>query len=151
LRDGERMQMMFTVPALARQTAQVDVGSQTRILLIEDNDTSRQLMSEYLEYHGYKVCSLSRGNSASSTIDCFHPHIILLDLKLPDVDGFTLLEQFQQRSDWGSIPIIVVSAFAFQSDQQRALGLGARQYLVKPVNLLQLRRTITDELSLVPR
>ncbi|WP_416667066.1 response regulator [Egbenema bharatensis] len=142
--------MIFTVPVPTRQAAQVDVSSRTRILLIEDNDTSRQLMGEYLEYHGYEVCSLSRGNCANSTIDCFRPHVILLDLKLPDVDGFTLLEQFQQRPDWGLIPIIVVSAFAFQSDQQRALGLGACRYLVKPVNLLQLRRTITDELSLVP-
>jgi two-component system cell cycle response regulator DivK len=143
--------MMFTVSGSDQQVVQVDTGSRTRILLIEDNDTSRQLMSEYLEYHGYEICSLSRGSSADSAIDWFQPHIILLDLKLPDVDGFTLLQQFQRRADWGLIPVIIVSAFAFQSDQQRALELGARQYLVKPVNLIQLRRTITDELSLVPR
>jgi two-component system cell cycle response regulator DivK len=141
--------MVFIAPTSDTQIVQADANPRIRILLIEDNDTSRQLMSDYLEYHGYEVCSLSRGIAADSTMTQFQPHVVLLDLKLPDIDGFTLLEQFQQRLDWGSVPIIVVSAFAFQSDRERALRLGARQYLVKPVNLMQLRRTIADELSLL--
>lgn len=85
----------------------------------------------------------------STTIEQFQPHIVLLDLKLPDVDGFTLLHQFQQRRDWSNIPVVVVSAFAFQADQQRAFNLGARRYLVKPVNLSRLKRAICEELSAV--
>lgn len=141
--------MVFIVPASNAQTVQVHPTPQIRVLLVEDNDTSRQLMSDYLEYHGYEVCSLSSGAAVNEMMSQFQPNVILLDLKLPDVDGFTLLEQFQQRLDWKAIPVIVVSAFAFQADQRRALGLGARQYLVKPVNLMQLRRTITDELRML--
>jgi CheY-like chemotaxis protein len=145
--------VFFTSPsniqAVQAQTNQAQTNPRTRILLIEDNDTSRQLMSDYLEYHGYQLYSLSSGASIDDVMTQFQPHIILLDLKLPDVDGFALLEQFQQRFDWASIPVIVVSAFAFQADQQRAFKLGARRYLVKPVNLLHLRRTITDELNLL--
>lgn len=120
-----------------------------RILLIEDNKTSQQLMSDYLEYYGYRVLSVSLGTHVTAAVEQFQPHIILLDLKLPDMDGFTLLHQFQQRRDWSEIPVIVVSAFAFQADQQRAFGLGARRYLVKPVNLAKLRRTICEELNVV--
>jgi two-component system, cell cycle response regulator DivK len=120
-----------------------------RILLVEDNDTSRQLMSDYLEYYGYTVLSLAQSRSFFDTIEQFCPQIILLDLKLPDIDGFALLQQLQQRSEWQTIPVIVVSAFAFQVDQQRALDLGARRYFVKPVNLSQLRQAIAEELSLV--
>ena len=106
-------------------------------------------MSDYLEYYGYTVLSLSQGSQFIDTIEQFRPHVVLLDLKLPDIDGFTLLQQFQQRSEWQTIPVIVVSAFAFQADQQRALSLGARRYFVKPVSLSQLRGAIGEELSLI--
>ncbi|MBD2022809.1 response regulator [Leptolyngbya sp. FACHB-36] len=122
-------------------------NSSTNILLIEDNDISRQLMSEYLKYCGYNVLELPGGSAFETSIAAFQPDLILLDLKLPDVDGFTLLQQVQQHPEWLHIPIIVVSAFAFQSDQQRALSLGARRYLVKPVKLVQLERSIQEELA----
>lgn len=69
----------------------------------------------------------------------------MLDLKLPGIDGYTLLEQIQQ-SDWQHLPVIVVSAFAFKADRERALNLGARRYLVKPVNLNELKQAIQEEL-----
>lgn len=121
--------------------------SPVRILLVEDNPTSRQLMSDYLEHHGWDVMSLEQGNSFAASMTQFQPHLILLDLKLPDIDGYTLLQQIQQNSEWRSIPVIVVSAFAFQVDRQRALDLGAVQYLVKPVNLAHLRQTIHETLE----
>lgn len=121
--------------------------SRARILLVEDNDASRQLMSDYLEYHGYKVLALGKGAAFASAMAQFQPHLVLLDLKLPDIDGYTLLQQRQWRKDWQKVPVIVISAFAFQADQQRALTLGACQYLVKPVNLTQLRQMICQELE----
>ncbi|MBD3883768.1 response regulator [Phormidium tenue FACHB-886] len=133
-------QTMLTAPKLG-------VESSARILLIEDNPTSRQLMSDYLEYYGWNVLSLEQGAAFPSAMSHFKPHLVLLDLKLPDLDGYTLLEQVQQHSEWRHIPVIVVSAFAFQSDREKALNLGARQYLVKPVNLIQLRQAIHEELG----
>jgi CheY-like chemotaxis protein len=124
--------------------------SLTRILLIEDNPTSRQLMSDYLEHYGYQMLSLERGANFAAALLQFQPHLILLDLKLPDIDGYTLLRQAQDHPEWRSIPIIVVSAFAFQVDQQRAIDLGARRYLVKPVSLIQLRQVISEELAHLP-
>lgn len=140
--------MIGTASVSSTKASDLETTSTTRILLIEDNSTSQQLMSDYLEYYGYKVLSLSQGSHVAAAMEKFQPHIVLLDLKLPDVDGFTLLHQFQQRRDWLKIPIVVVSAFAFQSDQQRAFNLGARRYLVKPVNLVKLRRTICEELNI---
>ncbi|MBD1863558.1 MULTISPECIES: response regulator [Trichocoleus] len=117
-----------------------------RILLIEDNDSNRQLLSDYLNYCGYTVLTLAAGAEFFTAIAQFQPHIVLLDLKLPDIDGYTLLEQLQQRGEEFQVPVIVVSAFAFQSDQRRALSLGARRYLVKPVNLNLLKQAIREEL-----
>lgn len=120
-----------------------------RVLLIEDNHTSRQLMSDYLEYHGYEVFSLSRATALSEVMPTIQPNIVLLDLKLPDIDGFAVLEMLRQEPSWRQIPVIIVSAYAFQADQQRALSLGARRYLVKPVNLAYLRQSICEELGIL--
>ena len=139
---------------LARVKGMTEMSSDTddsglgnrRILLIEDNESNRQLLSDYLNYCGYNVMSLAEGAGFFSAIAQFQPHIVLLDLKLPDIDGYAILEELQQRSEELQVPVIVVSAFAFQSDQRRALSLGARRYLVKPVNLNQLKQAIREEL-----
>ncbi|WP_341525573.1 response regulator [Nostoc sp. UHCC 0302] len=118
-----------------------------RVLLIEDNDVNRMLLSDYLSYYGYDVQSLSKGSSFFATVETFQPELMLLDLKLPDIDGYSLLEQIQQRPDISKIPIIVVSGFAFKADQERAMGLGARHYFVKPINLQKLIIRIEQEFT----
>lgn len=126
---------------------QLELQLTRRILLIEDNDVNRMLLSDYLNYCGYEVQSLSNGATLFSTIEKFQPELMLLDLKLPDIDGFLLLEQIKQKPDLDKIPIIVVSAFAFKADQEKAMKLGACRYFVKPVNLTELISTIEAELA----
>ena len=117
-----------------------------RILLVEDNNLNRQMFEDYFVFCGYLIQGLAFGSDFFQALADFQPHLVLLDLKLPDVDGYTLLEQIGQRPEWRTIPVIVVSAFAFKADQQRALNLGARRYFVKPVSLRDLRQAIEDEL-----
>jgi len=118
-----------------------------RILLVEDNDLNRCMMEDYLVYCGYQVNALAGGWHFFQALADFQPHLILLDLKLPDVDGYTLLEQIQQTSAWQHVPVIVISAFAFKLDQQRAFSLGVRRYFVKPVtSLVDLKQAIAEEL-----
>jgi CheY-like chemotaxis protein len=135
-------------PKLLTKVSTSKLSQAKRILLIEDNEANRLLMSDYLSYCSYDVISLAQGSQFFSTIEQFQPHLILLDLKLPDVDGYFLLEQIQQKSDWPNIPIFVVSAFAFQADRERAINLGVRRYFVKPVNLPVLTQAIEEELAI---
>lgn len=118
-----------------------------RILVIEDNDLNRQMLHDYIVFCGYQVFSLSCGSGFFEALANFQPQLILLDLKLPDIDGYALLQQLQQKPEWQHIPIIIVSAFAFKADQQRAFDLGVRRYFVKPVTLSKLKQAIEDELS----
>ena len=118
-----------------------------RILLVEDNGVNRQMLYDYLVHCGYHVFGLAGGSGFFQALADFQPHLILLDLKLPDVDGYTLLQQMQQKDDLRHLPVIVVSAFAFRTDQQRALSLGASRYLVKPVNITDLKQAIDNEFS----
>ncbi|NJL20623.1 MAG: response regulator [Leptolyngbyaceae cyanobacterium SM1_3_5] len=117
-----------------------------RILLVEDNSTNRLLLLDYLTHIGYCVSSVVCGRDFLTALPQFKPHLVLLDIKLPDIDGYSLLQQMRQNETWSKIPVVVVSACAFKSDQQRALGLGARRYLVKPIDLNALHHAIVEEL-----
>lgn len=121
-------------------------ASRSRVLIVEDNDLNRQMLDDYLSFCGYDVLSLANGTCFFQALIQFQPQLILLDLKLPDVDGYTILKHVRERTDWQSTPIFVVSAFAFSADQQRALRLGATRYFVKPVNLAELKQAIKEEL-----
>ena len=130
-------------------TTELETGSSPpiRILLIEDNEPNRRLLEDYLLYQGFSVRALAVGVGFEQTLQEFQPQIVLLDLKLPDINGYDILEQMQQHPEWRNIPVIVVSAMAFMADQQRAFALGARRYLVKPIRLLELLNVVRSELG----
>ena len=117
-----------------------------RILLIEDDYANRKLIAEYLEYCHYTVLGLKDGLQLFQNIEAFRPELILLDIKLPEVDGYTLLQQIGQDKDWHHLPVVVVSGYAFLADRERALALGARRYLVKPVKIDELLKVVEEEL-----
>lgn len=119
-----------------------------RLLIVEDNHLNRLMLNDYLIFCGYQVVSLACGAKFFDEIATFQPHLILLDLKLPGIDGYTLLEQLKQNLLWQNIPVIIVSAFAYRSDRQRAFNLGACQYFIKPVNLIDLRQAIDREIAI---
>ena len=118
-----------------------------KVLLVEDNDTNRMLLSDCLSFCGYLVKGLANGSKFFSTVETFRPNLVVLDLKLPDIDGFLLLEKMQQNFHTAKIPVIIVSGLAFKSDCERAIDLGARRYFVKPVILTELTQAIEKELS----
>ena len=118
-----------------------------KVLLVEDNDANRMLLSDCLSFCGYQVKALANGSKFFSTVETFRPNLVVLDLKLPDIDGFLLLEKMQQNSHTAKIPVIIVSGLAFKSDCERAIDLGARRYFVKPVILTKLTQAIEKELS----
>lgn len=118
-----------------------------RILIVEDHEVNRRLLKDYLCYLGYQVLTLGEGSNFFQVISQFQPHLILLDLKLPGIDGYTILQQLQQQPNWQEVPVIIVSAYAFKADRERAFSLGAKRYFVKPVNLAQLRQAIQEELQ----
>ena len=71
-----------------------------RILLLEDNDLNREVLEDCLVECGYQIRALASSKGFFQVLADFQPHLILLDLSLPDIDGYTLLEQIQQGTDW---------------------------------------------------
>ena len=118
-----------------------------KILIVEDNQINCFLLCDYLEYCGYCVQALSCGEGFFHAMASFEPDLILLDLKMPKVDGYSILAQLQSHPIWHEIPVIVVSALSFRTHQQKALELGARRCLTKPVAPSVLRLAIEQELN----
>lgn len=137
------------IPTVNTGTNLPDNSFSRKILLVEDNYLNRQMLEDYLVFCGYQVLGLASGSTFFQALADFQPHLVLLDLKLPDIDGYTLLEQVRLRTNYQNIPVIVVSAFAFKADQQRALELGATRYFVKPVSLRDLKQAIEEEFPLI--
>lgn len=118
-----------------------------RILIVEDNHAVRLLFSEYLLTCGYQVMAVGDGLNLLSYLQEFQPDLLILDLGLPDIDGFTLLQQLGKEEQWQTLPVVVVTGYSFRADYQRASNLGARAYLVKPIRLNQLAQTIKQLLN----
>ncbi len=112
-----------------------------RILFVEDNKYHRLMLEEFLHSEGHTVLSLANGEHLFSALESFKPDLIFLDLKLPKIDGYQLLEQLQS-SIWKSIPVIVISAYAFEHEKKRAFDCGVSYYLTKPTKLESIARIV---------
>jgi DNA-binding response OmpR family regulator len=101
------------------------------ILVVEDDPILKNLLGHTLAGK-YQTLYASDGNEAIVLFDQYKPMLLVLDLMLPTMDGFAVLETLRRREDEGKIvPIIVVSNLGQESDKERALSLGASEYLVK--------------------
>lgn len=100
------------------------------ILVVEDDPILKNLLGHTFAGR-YQTLYAADGNEAMALFDSNHPALVLLDLMLPTMDGFAVLEQIRARDDGKDIPIIVVSNLGQESDKQRAKQLGATHYLVK--------------------
>lgn len=123
---------------------------QRRILLIEDDYGNRVLFADFLEHCGYRVLPLADGNNCIEMMQEFMPHLVLLDIKLPHVDGLTLIRTIRTHPQFRTLPILVVSGYAFQADRQKALTAGATDYMVKPIMPSMLSSRILSLLNLPP-
>jgi len=115
----------------------------TVVLLIEDDPNIVDLIRSNLTVRGFDVVSTVDGPSSLRTLDTENPDIVLLDLMLPDTDGFELCRQIRERSPVG---IIVVSARGGERDKVNALHLGADDYMTKPFGIEELLARITATL-----
>lgn len=111
------------------------MNTKMKILLIEDDKNINNFISSYLEGRNYKVTAAVTGREGISLAASFCPDVILLDLGLPDIDGYEVLKQIRS---WGSIPIIVVSARTQELEKVYALDLGADDYITKPFGTEEL-------------
>ncbi len=105
------------------------MNARIRILLIEDNKNTCSYISALLGKNGYTTTTALTGREGLSLAASLCPNLILLDLGLPDMDGFQVLEQLR---GWSHVPILIVSACNEEQEKVAALDLGADDYITKP-------------------
>ncbi len=104
------------------------------ILVAEDNAVNRELLRELLEARGYAVEEACNGQEALHMIAQSRPDLLLLDLSMPVLDGFSTLRQIRDTPALASLPVLAVTAYAMRGDQEKALQAGFDGYLSKPIN-----------------
>ena len=117
-----------------------------RVLAVDDRADAINLLTAVLTSYGAEVRTATSGHEALTTIDSFQPQVLISDLAMPDMDGYTLIEHIRSLSpqDGGQIIAIALSAYAREEDRQRALASGYQAYLTKPLNPLRLVQTVTE-------
>lgn len=116
-----------------------------RLLIIDDSTVNNIILQNLLEDLGYEIDTALSVKDALKKIEKLPPDLILLDLMMPDVSGFDLLNKFSK--DKIKIPVVVISAFNDSEYKKKALKLGVREFLLKPVNQEKLVSSIEETLG----
>lgn len=104
-----------------------------RILVIEDNDDSRQLMTYLLEHAGHSLALAEGGESGLKQVAAEVPDLVLLDLHMPGMDGFQVIEALKQERRMNGVPIVAVTAVAMVGDREAVIKAGFDGYIPKPI------------------
>jgi two-component system, cell cycle response regulator DivK len=113
-----------------------------RILLVEDNETNCDMLLRRLKRLGYEVAGADNGVSGIAAALSHTPDVILMDLSLPEMDGWEAARRLKASELTREIPIIALTAYASESDRARAIEAGCDDYETKPLDLEQLLRKI---------
>jgi CheY-like chemotaxis protein len=117
------------------------------ILIAEDNPTNRELFRELLEARGYSVEEACDGSEALRMIEQNEPDILLLDIGMPVLDGFAVIQAVRNNPRHSGMPVLAVTAYAMQGDRERILGCGFDGYLAKPIEA----KSLAEELDRLVR
>ena len=115
-----------------------------KILLIEDNEMNRDMLSRRLERHGYSVVAAHDGQQGHAMASSEAPDLILMDIGLPDLDGWEVTRLLKKNAHTKHIPIIALTAHAMVSDRTKAFESGCDDYDTKPIEFGRLREKIDN-------
>ncbi len=121
--------------------------SKKKILIIEDDNPVRDGIVILLEKKGFNALSAENGEEGLSLISEFMPDLIISDIMMPGMNGFTLKKFLEEKEEFSSIPFIFLSAKADFKDVRRGMELGADDYIIKPFNANDLLRAIDIRLK----
>ena len=118
-----------------------------RILTVEDSDNIRRLIAYNLKRAGYEVIEASNGKEAVRVLQKLVPDLIILDVRMPEMNGFQLLELMRKYPKAAAIPVLMLTALSQPSNIDRALSLGVVDYIVKPLDPTVLMAKVKEALS----
>ena len=117
------------------------------VLVADDNELNRMLFSDILQAMGYAIIVAENGVLAVELARSNKPNLILMDVRMPEMDGLTAVKILKGDPDTQAIPVIAITAQALSSDQERMLKAGFDGYLSKPAGLKEIRTMVAHHLD----
>ncbi len=114
----------------------------TRILVVDDNEDAAELLADSLRAMGHLACVAHDGPSALRIIDEYRPHLALLDIGLPVMDGYELARRLRDRPGFTELVLAAISGYGQRADRERSAQAGFKAHFVKPVNLEQIKQFV---------
>jgi len=129
------METQFQIDSSKPDNGRDVAGVRRRILIVEDNGDMRDFLRRVLARHGYAHLEAADGIEGMEIAQRDHPDLILMDMSLPELDGFEATRRLKANPNVQHIPIVAVTAHARPADEKRALEAGCDAYLSKPYSL----------------
>ncbi|MCD6307959.1 MAG: response regulator [Candidatus Latescibacteria bacterium] len=120
--------------------ANEDLDKPLKIMVVDDEENIREVLESFLESEGYDVISAESGAGALSALEYDEPHIVLLDIRMPDIDGIQCLRRLKEVNE--DIQVVMMSGFATLQMAQKSLEIGAFDYIRKPLSFVHLKEVI---------
>jgi two-component system cell cycle response regulator DivK len=112
------------------------------VLYVEDNQDNRSLIRRVLEAEGYSVLEAASAHHALAWIEERSPDLILMDINMPDMDGYTLTARLRSMPALARVPIVAVTANVMRGDREKSLQAGCDGYIQKPIDIDELPRQV---------
>lgn len=138
-------------------TPQTQAGApaeKKRILLVEDEPHMMEMLKFRLVENQYEVATAADGYTALTQVRSFKPNLVILDLMLPKIDGYTICRLLKFSEEYRMIPVMILSARSTDEDVRRGMGMGADAYMTKPydppVLLAKIKELLAKDMSAPP-
>ena len=112
------------------------------VLIVEDNELNMKLFHDVLDAHGYDTLQTRTGLEALALARKHHPDLILMDIQLPEVSGLEVTKWLKEDDSLRDIPVVAVTAFAMEGDEERIRQGGCEAYISKPISVPMFLGTV---------
>jgi two-component system cell cycle response regulator DivK len=117
------------------------------VLIVDDNEMNVKLARDVLRFAGYRTLEAGTGTDGRSLAVARHPDVILMDIRLPDMDGTEAVRQLKEDGRTAGIPVVALTSFAMKGDRERFLAAGFDGYLEKPISVKAFPGQVRDYLE----
>lgn len=129
------------------QADQPDNRERKKILVVDDNQDSRELVMKILGKKNYHLLEAYDGEDALNKIIAEKPDLVLLDISMPKIDGYEVTRRLKTMEDYKDITVIALTAHAMKGDREKALAAGCKGYITKPINIREFSEQIKQYLQ----
>ena len=118
-----------------------------KILIVEDNALNVKLFCDLLAAHGHEPQAVTDSRQAMEAAHDFSPDLVITDIQLPHVTGLDLIRMLREDDELSEVPIMAVTAYSAQGDEERIRAAGAQAYVSKPISVVKFAQTVDDLLA----